>query len=184
MKVTAIAAVASNGVIGKNNLLPWHLPEDLAYFKKVTSGHPIIMGRKTFESIGSRPLPNRANIVLTSSLDVKCKAGLLVEYPSILPRTGSCVARANSLEFAIEWLQMDGFKQAFIIGGTSVYEQAFQTSYVDEVLITEVHKDFEGDAYFPDFNADGSFKEVSRIQNPATADRDWSFDFVTYALTK
>lgn len=183
MKVTAIAAVASNGVIGNNNQLPWHLPEDLAYFKKVTTGHPVIMGRKTFESIG-RPLPNRANIVLTGNPDWQCTAGLLVRYPTIIPHTGTCVAVVNSLEVAVEWLQMDGFKQAFIIGGTSIYRQAFQTSYVDEVLITEVHKDFEGDAYFPNFNVGGDFKEVSRIQNPATPERDWSFDYVTYALKK
>lgn len=185
MKVTAIVAVSSNGVIGKDNQLPWHLPEDLAYFKRVTMGHPVIMGRKTYESIG-RPLPGRMNIVLTSNKEwqpapsADGTARPLIVYPSFLQKTGTHIAAVDSMEFALNWLAMDGFQQAFIIGGSTVYEKALLNRQVDELLVTQVHYHFEGDAFFPEYENTGQFEEVGRMVHMQDKGRPISFDFVTY----
>lgn len=130
--------MASNRVIGYNNSLPWHLPKDLAHFKRVTLGHPVIMGRKTWLSIGQRPLPNRHNIVLsqnnTQLLDLQTKNHV----------TGS-LSITNSLESALALCQTA--ENVFIIGGSSVYRAAL--SIASRFYLTEVDTICEGDSVFP-----------------------------------
>jgi dihydrofolate reductase len=128
--LTLIVARARNGVIGRDNRLPWHLPEDLAYFKRTTMGAPIIMGRKTHESIG-RPLPGRHNIVVTRDAS---------------RRFAGC-ASATSMSEALALAAADGATEAFLIGGTELYKEGI--ALADKLIITEIAADFEGDATFP-----------------------------------
>lgn len=184
MKVSIVAAVAQNGIIGINNSLPWHLPEDLAFFKQTTLGCPVLMGRKTYESI-NRPLPGRLNIVLSGNSDWRpspAKDGTprsVIAYPSALPEGSTTqIATATNLPNALKWLSR--FEQVFLIGGSNLYQQALSQNLVDELILTEIHQNFEGDASFPDWNR-ASFQETDRIVNPATPERAWGFDFVKYA---
>ncbi|TAM53319.1 MAG: dihydrofolate reductase [Paraburkholderia sp.] len=128
--LTILVARARNGVIGRNNQLPWHLPEDLAFFKRATMGAPIIMGRKTHESIG-RPLPGRRNIVVTRDAQ---------------RRVEGCEI-ATSIESALALAAKDGATEAFLIGGTQLYAEGI--AFADQLVITEIDADFEGDATFP-----------------------------------
>lgn len=139
MTVTIIAAMAENRVIGKNGAMPWHLPDDLARFRAITMGHPVIMGRRTFASIG-RPLPGRLNIVLTR------QEGFSPD--------GVAVARtfAEALELA------GPAEEVFICGGGEVYREALPLA--DRILLTVVHRPFEGDTTFPEIPAD--FVETAR----------------------
>lgn len=131
MTINAIAAASENNVIGKNNQLPWRLPADLRYFKNTTWGMPLIMGRKTFESVNS-PLPGRVNIVITRSGDWK-REGVIV---------------SNSLEKALEFARSLDTLQIFISGGAEIFRQAF--GLLDRIYITRIHAEFEGDAFFPE----------------------------------
>lgn len=137
MRLAAIVAQAQNRVIGNQNRLPWHLPEDLKYFKSVTLGKPIIMGRKTYESIG-RPLPGRTNIVVTRDPDYH-REGIEV---------------VHSLEQAVERAEqivlINGGDEALVIGGAELYAQALPK--VGRLYLTQVHAEVEGDAYFPAFD--------------------------------
>ncbi|NRA40984.1 MAG: dihydrofolate reductase [Pseudomonadales bacterium] len=139
MKLAMIVAMAENGVIGRNNQLPWYLPEDLKYFKQTTLGKPIIMGRKTFESIG-RPLPGRTNIVVSRQSDLSLPAG---------------VRLVNSLDAAItlaeQVAEIDGADELMVIGGAEIYRAAFAKATV--LYLTQVHAVVEGDAYFEGFAA-------------------------------
>lgn len=128
--LTLIVARARNGVIGRDNRLPWHLPEDLAYFKRTTLGAPIIMGRKTHESIG-RPLPGRRNLVVTRD-SARVFAGC---------------ETVRSLEEALRLCDEGQAMEAFLIGGSMLYASGM--SRADRLLITEIDADFDGDAYFP-----------------------------------
>ena len=132
MKITIVAAIASNNVIGQKNSLPWDIPEDLKRFKQLTSGHTILMGRKTFDSIG-RPLPNRTNIVMTKDTNYQ-KEGVEIVFDE---------------KEALNLIK-DLNQEVFIIGGSKIYElfEPMATS----LMITRVLKDFEGDAFFPDIN--------------------------------
>lgn len=138
--------MSENRIIGVNNQLPWHLPEDLKYFKRITMGHPIIMGRKTFESIG-RPLPGRTNIVVTRQLAWSA--------------TG--VITASGIEEALQKAEtqadIDGVKEAFIIGGEELFRQTLHK--VNRLYLTQVHAHIEGDAWFPEFDRD-QWQEVER----------------------
>lgn len=187
MKVSLVAAVASNGIIGVNNSLPWHLPEDLAFFKQTTLGKPVLMGRKTYESI-NRPLPGRLNVVLSSDANWQAApakdgtARSVLAYPAELPEGNvTQIASATSLPVALQWLA--SFEQVFLIGGSNLYEQALRGNLVDELILTEIHESFEGDAYFPDWDRN-LFEEQERIVNPASEARTWGFDFVKYAKIK
>lgn len=184
MKVSIVAAVAKNGIIGIDNCLPWHLPEDLAFFKQTTLGCPVLMGRKTYESI-NRPLPGRLNVVLTTNADwqpAPAKDGTprsVIAFPASLPSGNTTqIATATNLPDALKWLA--GFEQVFLIGGANLYEQALQQNWVDELILTEIHENFEGDASFPQWDRT-RFTEIDRIANPATNERTWGFDFVKYA---
>jgi dihydrofolate reductase len=143
MRVSLIAAVADNGVIGREGRLPWHISEDLRRFKRLTTGHTVIMGRRTWESLapGVRPLPNRRNIVLSRRQD--------------LPAAGALVC--GSLEDAL--VQCRGEDEVFIIGGGEVYRQAIARA--DRLYLTLVHEQVDGDAHFPGFDRQ-SFREISR----------------------
>ena len=134
MKITLVAAIASNNVIGKENSLPWNIPEDLKRFKQMTSGHTILMGRKTFDSIG-RPLPNRQNIVMTKDENFE-KEGIKV---------------INDFDEALELIK-ESNEDVFVIGGSKIYE-LFEP-VANTLAITRILKDFEGDAFFPDINWD------------------------------
>lgn len=145
MKISIIAALDSKNGIGKNGQLPWHISEDLKRFKQITSGHTVIMGRKTFESIG-KPLPERTNIIITRDKDFN---------PHKFYSSENCdVLTANSLEEAIEKaLQQTQGKQneeVFVIGGGKVYEQAIAKA--DKLYLTQVDGDFNCDTFFPDYS--------------------------------
>lgn len=158
MKISMIWAEAENGTIGRDNNLPWHLPDDFKYFKETTSGHPIIMGRKSFESLG-KPLPKRTNIVITRNPDFRPEGVTVV----------------NSLEDGINAAQAVNGEQIFIIGGAEIYRQALP--HANTLYITEVHKHYEGDAHAPAINR-SEWNEVSRIHHPADDRHEASFDFV------
>lgn len=134
MKITLVAAIASNNVIGKENSLPWNIPEDLKRFKQMTSGHTILMGRKTFDSIG-RPLPNRQNIVMTKDENFE-QEGIKV---------------INDFDEALKLIKKSN-EDVFVIGGSKIYE-LFEP-VANSLAITRILKDFEGDAFFPDINWD------------------------------
>lgn len=154
-----IVAKSENNVIGHNNQLIWHLPNDLKHFKEITTGHPIIMGRKTFESIG-RALPNRKNIVITRNKDYKIED----------------VEIAYSLEEAIGKAKKTD-ENIFIIGGGKIYEQAM--IFADILEITEVHEQFEGDTFFPEIDPK-VWREKSRINYKKDQKNKFDHSFVRY----
>lgn len=160
MEIILIAAVGENGEMGNNNELLWHLPGDLPRFKQITMGSPIIMGRKTFDSIG-RALPGRLNIVLTENLDWQAD-GVIV---------------ADSPDAAIELAKAEATGKAFIIGGGQIYKLFL--AYATSLEITEVYDAPLADTYFPNFSA-LEFKETKRVRN---TDNDPQFDYVTYQRT-
>ena len=138
MKISLIVAVSRNGIIGIDNQLPWHLPEDLKYFKSVTMGKPIIMGRKTYDSIG-RPLPGRTNIVITRDSSWQAEG---VEVARTL-------AQAMTLgQLACAQADVD---EAMVIGGEQIYRMTLPAA--DRLYLTEVQAEVEGDAFFPEFDA-------------------------------
>lgn len=138
MKKAIIVAVSENGVIGKENALPWHLPDDMKFFKEKTKGHAVITGRKNYESIPEkyRPLPGRFNILLTTQADY--------EVPDSVYST-------NNLTDAFAEARRWSHDYAFVIGGGVVYREALDR--VDEIFLTRVHADVEGDVTFPDLDA-------------------------------
>lgn len=155
-RVYLVAAVAANGVIGAQGRLPWHLPEDLKHFKRLTLGHPVIMGRKTWESLG-KALPGRENVVVTRT------AGF--EAP------GAHVAA--SLEAALAFCA--GEPVVFVIGGGELYAAALPIA--DGLVLTEIKRDFEGDAVFPGFDR-SAWRETQR--EPHAGPDGLRFDFVLY----
>jgi dihydrofolate reductase len=157
-RVVIIAAVASNGVIGYRNRMPWHLPEDLKRFRQLTLGHAVIMGRRTFESIGA-PLAGRENIVITRSPD--------------WTRSG-CHA-ADSLAAALAAVRAR--QDAFVIGGAQIYALALPIA--SRLHITEIERDFEGDAFFPDFDR-SRWRETSRESRVLEGVGGFSYHFVAY----
>ena len=161
MLISLIVAVAKNGVIGKDNKLPWHLPADLQFFKKTTLGNPIIMGRKNFESIG-RILPGRANIVLTKN-------------PSF---SADGVLAVHSLKEAFETAQKNGANECFIIGGAEIYKQALP--FCKKLYVTRVHGVFEGDTYMPEFEKD--FRKTSCVNNFKDERNMYDYDFEVWEL--
>ncbi len=155
--LTLIVARARNGVIGRDNQLPWRLPEDLAFFKRTTMGTPIVMGRKTHESIG-RPLTGRRNIVVSRDAT---------------RRYAGCDV-VTSLEDA---LKLADAPEAFLIGGAQLYQDAFACA--DKLIVTEIDADFVGDTHFPAPDPD-LWREISRETHRATPPNDFDFAFVAY----
>lgn len=154
--LTIVVATDRQRGIGIANTLPWKLPEDLAFFKRTTTGHPIIMGRKTFDSIG-RPLPNRRNIVITRNRDWQ--------------REG--VEAVASLAEAIALVGSD---EAFVIGGAQIYAEAL--AHTNKLLVTEIDKDFECDAFFPEIDR-RQWREAARERYHSEANA-FDYAFVTY----
>ncbi|MFT5574390.1 MAG: dihydrofolate reductase [Cryomorphaceae bacterium] len=157
MEIILVAAIGENGEMGINNDLLWHLPGDLPRFKKITMGSPIIMGRKTYDSIG-RALPGRLNIVLTANQAWQAD-GVIV---------------ANDLEKAIELAESENTGKAFVIGGGQIYKLFL--AYATSMEITEVDDAPPADTYFPNFSK-LEFKQTQRLSNP---ENDPKFDYVTY----
>lgn len=155
MTIAMIAAHDPNLVIGKDGDLPWHYPEDLKHFKKTTMGHPILMGRKTFEEFGAQPLPGRKNVVLSRS------------------KTFSSVPTYTGLEKALEQLEKEGHELVFIAGGENVYREAMDKA--DYLYITHIHTEYEGDTHFPEYRDD-----VGQIWEEAEREDHQEFSFVTY----
>jgi dihydrofolate reductase len=158
--ITVIAAIASNKALGKDNDLIWHLPADLKRFKKVTTGHYILMGRNTYESIG-RPLPNRTTIIITRNKNY-FKEGCLI---------------ANSLEQAIEMAKPAA--QIFIIGGAQIYKETIAKNVAVQLDITLVHHSFEADVFFPEIDPK-IWEEVAREDYKADEKNDYDYSFVSY----
>ena len=152
MGLSLIVARASNGVIGKDNQLPWRLPADLKYFKAVTMGKPIVMGRKTFESIG-RPLPGRHNIVVTRNPDF----------------TSNGITVVHSVEAAIA--AAIEVAEIMLIGGTELYKLSLPLA--DRIYLTEIHQDFDGDAHFPVLES--RWREISREDHISDDGLGYSF---------
>ena len=158
--IIIIAAIGLNNELGKDNDLIWHLPADLKRFKKVTSGHSIIMGRNTFESIG-KPLPNRRSIIITRNTSYK-KEGCDV---------------VHSLEEAINLIKDQ--KNAFIIGGAQIYKEAIEKQLVDQLDITKVHQNFEADVFFP--TIDQSVWEEISVETFLPDDKNqYTYSFISY----
>lgn len=160
IEIAIVAAVAANRVIGRDGDLPWYYPEDLRHFKETTIGHPVVMGRRTFEGIVDRlgePLPERTNIVLT-------RGGLKSRIAT------DDVLLVSSVESALDASRKSGTEYAFVIGGATIYDQFL--AYADRLVLTEIHDPYEGDVYFPsvDWTA---WREVQR-------DSHENFDFVEY----
>ena len=139
--ICIIAAAAGNGVIGSGGRIPWNIPEDMAYFRRVTYGGAVIMGRRTYEEIG-RPLPGRLNIVVTSGRKFRAE-GLLY---------------ADSLKKAVELARRSGKEDIFLCGGASVYREGLDIA--DRIYLTEIDKEYEGDVFFPEISSD-DFRLVS-----------------------
>ena len=162
MKVSLIVAMAQNGVIGRNNKLPWHLPEDLRYFKQTTMGKPIIMGRKTYDSIG-RPLPGRTNIVVSRQTDLSYPEGV---------RLVSSVEEAITLAESI--CLIDGSDEVMVIGGEQIYALAVESA--DRLYLTRVHADVDGDAYFSCYNPE-QWQETASELHKASENNPYDYSF-------
>ncbi|WP_020006055.1 dihydrofolate reductase [Brachyspira innocens] len=165
MIVSLIAAVDSKNGIGLNGIMPWgHIKEDMQFFRSTTTGYPVIMGRVTFESLGSKPLPKRKNIVISSSINNEIK------YDNLF--------FDNSLENVLSKLLLEKYNQIFIIGGESIYKKALD--YADSIYLTHINKDYNCDRFFPEMDKSlfNSNKLKSFIYN------DINVDIVEYSRKK
>ena len=158
--LSIIVAKAKNNIIGKNNELVWHLPEDLKHFKELTTGHTIIMGRKTYESLG-KPLPKRKHIIFSQNPDFKVHEENVQVVHSLL-----------EIQDLIE-----GKEEAFVIGGAMIYN--FLMPYVKKMYVTEIKQEFDGDAFFPIIDSE-EWKETSRTTGIKNEENNLDYDFVTY----
>ncbi len=176
MRVSAIAAVATNGVIGNGGRLPWHLPEDLKYFKETTVGRPVILGRKTYESIG-RLLPGRPHWILSRNSEFEV--------------SGARVVRDLAQALTEIRAEYPNEQECFILGGGEIYAEAIRQGILDRLYLTEVAHDFEGDAFFPEWDR-AKFVEISSrpgiprvarqmvTQGSSVPESDLHYRFVVY----
>jgi dihydrofolate reductase len=162
MKISLIAAMSKNRVIGKNNDLPWRLPDDMKYFQKTTKGHVVIMGRKNFDSLPAnfKPLPNRTNVILTRNKD------LVVEGCEIF----------TELTEAINFAKDCKEEELFIIGGGEVYKQSLHLA--DRIYLTRINHEIEGDTYFPKLTPE--WKVIEEIHHPNDNRHQYNFDFLIF----
>ncbi len=158
--LSIVVAKAKNNIIGKDNKMIWHLPEDLKHFKELTTNHTIIMGRKTFESLEGL-LPNRKHIVFTQNPDFKVKEENVEVVHSLL-----------QIQELIE-----GQEEAFVIGGAMIYN--FLMPYVKKMYVTEIEQEFEGDAFFPKINSQ-IWRETNRVKGIKDENNTLDYEFVTY----
>lgn len=167
MIISLIVAAAENGVIGKDNKLPWHLPDDLKHFKELTKGKTVIMGRKTYESIG-HPLPERRNIVLSTKMQS-------IDGTEVVSDMDALLARLET--------ELPEDEEVFIIGGSDLFNQWLEDSFTPivaaRVYLTRVHADIEGDAGFPDLD-DDRWVEIESVEHPADEKHAQAFTFLTY----
>jgi dihydrofolate reductase len=160
-KINLIAAMANNRVIGKNNQMPWHMPADLKHFKSITLNHPVIMGRKTYESIG-KALPNRHNLVVTRDRNYQLDDADVV----------------HSIDAALAFCSSDGItSEIMVIGGGTIYEQVLPMA--DRLYLTFIDLTVEGDAFFPSWEGLG-FKEVASEAHSADDKNPHDYRFVTF----
>jgi len=163
MKLAMIVAMANNNVIGLNNDMPWHLPADLQWFKKTTLGSPIIMGRKTYESIG-RPLPGRLNIILSRDTELKIDGCTVVNSLEEALKTAKEADNSNNTKDEI-----------FITGGAHLYNKFLEE--IDTLYLTQIDADIEGDTFFPDYTK-YNWQEKQRIENPADDKNPYALTFL------
>jgi dihydrofolate reductase len=163
MIISLIAAVTRNNVIGKNNDLPWHLPDDMKYFMQTTKGHHVIMGRKNYDSIPEkfRPLPNRTNIIVTRQKDFNAPGCIVV----------------NSLEDGLQHSRQAGEQEVFVIGGAEIYNQALPVA--NRLYLTEIQGEVDGDTFFPKIEKD-HWQELSRKHHSSDERHAFAFDYVIY----
>ena len=164
MIISSIVAASRNRVIGKDNDIPWHMPNDLKYFKRTTMGHHIIMGRKNFQSFNF-PLPKRTNIVVTRN-------------PYFI--VSSCIV-AHSIEEALLIAKENGEEEAFIIGGGEIYKQSMHL--IDRLYFTDIDTIIEGDVFFPEIDLD-VFKLISEEQHKADEKNKYDYNFQVYERIK
>ena len=155
--ISIIVAVAKNGVIGDKNSLLWHLREDMIHFRTTTSGHPVVMGRKTYDSIG-RPLPKRTNVVITRDTNLAIEGCTVV----------------HSLDEAVA--MFDKSEEVFIIGGAQIYKQALPIA--DRIYLTVIDKEYEGDTSFPEIDY-STWNEISREEHSSGEEFEHPFAFIT-----
>ncbi|MDX9919344.1 MAG: dihydrofolate reductase [Paludibacter sp.] len=163
-EISIVAAVADNYAIGKGNKLPWHLPADLKHFRELTTGHAVVMGKRTFESLPNGPLPNRRNVVLTSVMSEGVNEGYF---------------EADSLEDAFYLCEKE--EKIFIVGGAAVYRQSLEIA--ESLYITWVHHEFSADIYFPEVDF-SKWDEVSRQDMTADEKNPYPYSFVHYKRKK
>ena len=157
MRVSLIAAVAENGVIGRNNTLPWRLPADLRHFRRLTLGHPVLLGRRNYESIG-RPLPQRTNIVLTRRAGFEAPGCIVVHsLPDALAAAGDAA-------------------ETFVAGGAEIYAQAYGRA--ERFYLTRVHAEVPGDTRFPEVDW-SQWREVARERHEPDAEHAYPYSFIT-----
>ena len=163
MKISLVVAVAKNGVIGKDNDLPWHLPDDMKFFMQTTKGHYVILGRKNYDSLPPRykPLPQRTNVVVTRQHDFSAPDCLVV----------------HSVEQALQVADENHEEEAMVIGGAAIY--ALSMPYAHRLYITEIDAVVNGDVYFPEYDKT-IWREVSRTHHPKDTRHMYAFDIVVY----
>ena len=164
MRLSVLAAVSENGVIGREGGLPWHLPAELRHVKQLTTGHTLLMGRKTYESIG-RPLPGRTNIVITRNPDFQAEGVRAV------------VSLDEALRLAEDIALIDGAQEVVVIGGAEIYKAAIPRA--GRLYITEVHASVEGDACLPQVEWK-NWREIGREHHPALGTNPYDYSFVVY----
>ncbi|ERP91772.1 dihydrofolate reductase [Alcanivorax sp. P2S70] len=164
IRLSMMVAKASNNVIGRDNKLPWYLPNDLKYFKQVTFGKPVIMGRKTWESLKG-PLPGRTNIVITRQPDY------LADGAKVVASLDDAVAMAENVAF------IEGQEEAVIMGGAEIYSLALPQA--DRLYLTEVHANVEGDTFFPEYDA-SEWQQIAREDFVAEGPNPYDYSFVVY----
>ena len=163
MIISIIVAVSQNGVIGKDNKLPWHLPADLKYFKRLTMGHHIVMGRSTFDSIG-KALPGRTNVIITRQRDFKAEGCVVV----------------HELKQAFELARSNNENECFVIGGGDIIRQSLV--WADKIYMTRILHDFDGDTFFPQLNDD--WRLVSEDPNLPDEKNQYAYAFLVYDLAR
>lgn len=161
MEKVIVVAISSNRVIGRDGGLPWHVSGDLKHFKQVTDGHPIVMGRKTFESIG-KALPNRRNIVISRRHDFAAPGA----------------ERAGSLDESLQMCRDAGAEKAMIIGGGEIFFQALYEDLVDRIELTEIRMEADGDVFFPELD-DHHWEETARRPQPPDDADGPAYEFIT-----
>lgn len=170
MLLSLIVAASENNVIGKDNRLPWHLPDDLKRFKALTKGHPVIMGRKTFESIG-HPLPDRRNIVVSRQLEV-APAGCQLAHS---------LTEAIDIAKARQFDEVEAPTEMFVIGGALLFDEAIDLA--DRLYLTRVHAQIDGDVLLPEIELE-QWREISREEHGKDDEHEYAFTFIDYEKMK